>query len=183
MISYLSVCSTTLLQCASSPVLVWELKLKKGNFRKAWTYSAPLIYLWRGIGKNSRRSSLHWLSCLGCLCWRPVSWNGKELMQKKDESKKFSFLFLRMVQWCIRLTRLTLVCEVIRNRLVQIQQNLKNFSGWRREIAFQHPFSFILFFVLLPFFLNTKINHRKYQTLTKLHRKCVKLSYVKVCTK
>ena len=31
----------------------------------------------------------------------------------------------RMVRWCIRLTRLTLVCEVIRYRLVQVRQNLK----------------------------------------------------------
>ena len=32
---------------------------------------------------------------------------------------------LRMVRWCIRLTRLTLVCEVIRYRLGQVRQNLK----------------------------------------------------------
>ena len=31
----------------------------------------------------------------------------------------------RMVRWCIRLTRLTLVCEVIRYRLVQVRQNQK----------------------------------------------------------
>ena len=31
----------------------------------------------------------------------------------------------RMVRWCVRLTRLTLVCKVIRYRLVQVQQNLK----------------------------------------------------------
>ena len=30
-----------------------------------------------------------------------------------------------MVRWCIRLTRLTLVCEVIRYRLVQVRQNQK----------------------------------------------------------
>ena len=30
---------------------------------------------------------------------------------------------MRMVRWCIRLTRLTLVCEVIRYRLVQVRQN------------------------------------------------------------
>ena len=29
---------------------------------------------------------------------------------------------MRMVRWCIRLTRLTLVCEVIRYRLVQVRQ-------------------------------------------------------------
>ena len=32
---------------------------------------------------------------------------------------------VRMVRCCIRLTRLTLVCEVIRYRLVQVRQNLK----------------------------------------------------------
>ena len=36
-----------------------------------------------------------------------------------------SLKVLRMVWWCIRLMRLTLVCEVIRYRLVQVQQNLK----------------------------------------------------------
>ena len=34
-------------------------------------------------------------------------------------------LRMRMVRWCIRLMRLTLVCEVIRYRLVQVRQNLK----------------------------------------------------------
>ena len=31
----------------------------------------------------------------------------------------------RWCRWCIRLTRLTLVCEVIQYRLVQVRQNLK----------------------------------------------------------
>ena len=38
-----------------------------------------------------------------------------------------------MVLWCIRLTRLTLICEVIWYRLVQVWQNVKkkkNFSSW-----------------------------------------------------
>ena len=42
----------------------------------------------------------------------------------------------RMVRWCIRLTRLTLVCEVIRYRLVQVRQNQKKkkkkkWPGWQ----------------------------------------------------
>ena len=50
---------------------------------------------------------------------------------------------LRMVRWCIRLTRLTLVCEVIRYRLVQVQQNLKKrLSGWRPAITFLYLFLF-----------------------------------------
>ena len=45
-----------------------------------------------------------------------------------------------MVRW---LTRLTVVCEVIRYRLVQVRQNLKkDFSGWRSAIAFLYLFLF-----------------------------------------
>ena len=49
-----------------------------------------------------------------------------------------------MVRWCIRLTRLTLICEVIRYRLVQVRQNhtKKDFSGWRPAIAFLYLFLF-----------------------------------------
>ena len=36
---------------------------------------------------------------------------------------------VRMVRWCIRLTRLTLVCEVIRYRLVQVRQNQKKITS------------------------------------------------------
>ena len=64
-----------------------------------------------------------------------------------------------MVRWCIRLTRFTLCCEVIRYLLVQVRQNLKK----KKTLQFgglQSPFSisssFILFFVLRPFFLKTK---------------------------
>ena len=48
---------------------------------------------------------------------------------------------LKMVRWCIRLTPLTLVCEVITYRLVQFRQSLKkDFSGWRPAIAFPYLF-------------------------------------------
>ena len=60
----------------------------------------------------------------------------------------------------IRLTRLTLGCEVTRYmyRLVQVRQNLKkkDLSGWLP--AFLHLFLFIIFFFLLPLFLKRKIN-------------------------
>ena len=63
-----------------------------------------------------------------------------------------------MVRWCIRLTRLTLVCEVIRYRLVQVRQNQKKtFRVGGPQSPFSISSSFILSFVLLPFFLNTKI--------------------------
>ena len=66
---------------------------------------------------------------------------------------------LRMVRWCIRLTRLTLVCEVIRYRLVQVRQNQKKtFRVGGPQSPFSISSSFILSFVLLPFFLNTKMN-------------------------
>ena len=61
-----------------------------------------------------------------------------------------------MVQWCIRLTRLTLVCEMIRYRLVQVRQNLKKrLRVGGQQSPFSISSSFILSFVLLPFFLNT----------------------------
>ena len=45
----------------------------------------------------------------------------------------------RMVRWCIRLTRLTLVCEVIRYRLVQVRQNQKKAS---KRLSLSLPLSF-----------------------------------------
>ena len=39
-----------------------------------------------------------------------------------------------LVRWCIRLTRLTLVCEVIRYRLVQVRQNQKKHGCWCIEL-------------------------------------------------
>ena len=48
-----------------------------------------------------------------------------------------------MARWYIRQTRLTLVCEVIRYRLVQVHKiSKKDFSGWRPAIAFLHLFIF-----------------------------------------
>ena len=45
--------------------------------------------------------------------------------------------------WCIRLTCLTLICEVFRYCLVQVWQNLrKRLSGWRPAIAFLQLFLF-----------------------------------------
>ena len=75
------------------------------------------------------------------------------------EGASSAILFLRMVRCCIRLTRLTLVCEVIRYRLVQVRQNLKKktFRVGSPQSPFSISSSFILFFVLLPFFLNTKM--------------------------
>ena len=46
-----------------------------------------------------------------------------------------------MVRWCIRLTRLTLDCEVIRYCLVKSDKiSKKDFSGWRPAIAFLYFF-------------------------------------------
>ena len=57
-------------------------------------------------------------------------------------------------------TRLSLVCEVITYRLVQVWQNLKKIF-WVASAGPRSPFfissSFILFVVLLPFLLKTKI--------------------------
>ena len=79
-----------------------------------------------------------------------------------------------MVRWCIRRTRLTLVCEVIRYRLVQVRQNLKKKKKIFRVGGPQSPISisssFILFFVLLPFFLNTKSTLKKKKSQNYLHK-------------
>ena len=64
-----------------------------------------------------------------------------------------------MVRWCIRLTRLTLVCEVIRYRLVQVRQNQKkDFSGWRPAIAFLYLFLFHSL-LCLTYFLSFSIQN------------------------
>ena len=48
--------------------------------------------------------------------------------------------------WCIRLTRLTLVCEVIRHHLVRVRQNLKRKGLFglaaRNRLSLSHPLSF-----------------------------------------
>ena len=67
---------------------------------------------------------------------------------------------VRMVRWCIRLTILTLVCEVIRYRLVQVQQNLKK----KKKNTFwvggpQSPFTIFLSLLrLISFLSQTKID-------------------------
>ena len=47
------------------------------------------------------------------------------------------FRFLRLVRWCIQLTRLILVCEVISYRLVLVRQNLKTDLGFGVQCSFQ----------------------------------------------
>ena len=59
-----------------------------------------------------------------------LSWERKEVRQRREWRGRDRETGLRtanptMVRQCIRLTRLILVCEVIRYRLVQVQQNLK----------------------------------------------------------
>ena len=55
------------------------------------------------------------------LCFRPI------LQFCKIEKNEVGHF-----RWCIRLTRLTLVCEVIRYRLVQVRQNLKKNKIFRK---------------------------------------------------
>ena len=76
-----------------------------------------------------------------------------------------------MVRWCIRLTRLTLVYKVIRYRLVQVQQNKKKTVRVRGPQApFFFSSSFILSFISLPFFLNTKMNFSEIESPCDLVR-------------
>ena len=74
------------------------------------------------------------------------------------------------VLWGIRLTRLTLVCEVIRYRLVQVRQNLKkkDFSGWRPAITILYLFLFHSLLRLTSFFSQYK-SFSDTQTHTNAH--------------
>ena len=118
---------------------------------------------------------LYWV--LGCLSpcvvactlifffWFCRTWTKRYLITSQTRVKRVSrihhrtILSLRMVRWCIRLTRLTLVCEVIRYRLVQVRQNQKKtFRVGGPRSPFSISSSFILSFVLLPFFLNTNMH-------------------------
>ena len=61
--------------------------------------------------------------------------------------RSLAIIFVRMVRWCIRLTRLTLVCEVIRYRLVQVRQNQKKKKrlfglAARNRLSLSLPLSF-----------------------------------------
>ena len=47
------------------------------------------------------------------------------MASRRRESNALAGYTGMMVQWCIQLTRLTLACEIIRYRLVQVRQNLK----------------------------------------------------------
>ena len=72
----------------------------------------------------------------------------------------------RMVRWCIRLTRLTLVCEVIRYRLVQVRQNQKKKKKntvklWQGVLHLPH---------LLVVFFNRRISRMKFGHLAALPR-------------
>ena len=62
------------------------------------------------------------------------TWTKRYLITSQTRVKRVSqihhrtilrWMVRRMIRWSIRLTRLTLVCEVIRLRLVQVRQNLK----------------------------------------------------------
>ena len=61
--------------------------------------------------------------------WFCRTWTKRYLITSQTRVKRVSRIhhrtILRLVRWCIRLTRLTLVCEVIRYRLVQVRQNQK----------------------------------------------------------
>ena len=69
-----------------------------------------------------------------------------EAARVKVHHRPFSFEDGR---WCIRLTRLTLVCEVIRYQSEKISK--KDFSGWRPAIASLYLFLFLSLLRLTSF--------------------------------
>ena len=89
--------------------------------------------------------------------WFCRTWTKRYLITSQTRVKRVSRIHHRTILWCIRLTRLTLVCEVIRYRLVQVRRNQKKtFRVGGPQSPFSISSSFILSFVLLAFFLNTK---------------------------
>ena len=62
----------------------------------------------------------------------------------------------RMVGWCIRKIRLVLMCEMIRYRLVQFQQNLDKTFPAGPQSPFSISSSSALFLAILPFNQNKK---------------------------
>ena len=104
----------------------------------------------RSVSSVSRSewTSLYELSSRITYCWISFSISDQRLGSSGRSRQRgwrciIGHTLLRMVRWCIRLTRLTLVCKVIRYRLVQVRQNLKkDFSGWRSAIAFLYLFLF-----------------------------------------
>ena len=94
--------------------------------------------------------------------WFCRTWTKRYLITSQTRVKRVSRIHHRTIlsRWCIRLTRLTLVCEVIRYRLVQVRQNQKKtFRVGGPQSPFSISSSFILSFVLLPFFINTKMDY------------------------
>ena len=137
------------------------------TFFDFWSHCRISWYLWLSFEVLGARVGLifdlrpvvDWLFLRFCR-----TWTKRYLITSQTRVKRVSRIHHRIIlQWCIRLTRLTLVCKVIRYRLVQVRQNLKKKKTFRvggSQSPFSISSSFILFFVLLPFFLNTKMSSR-----------------------
>ena len=114
------------------------------------------------------KSNVHDSSASDHHCWISISISDQKLRPSGQSRQRgwrciISHTLLRMVRWCIRLTRLTLVCEVIWYRLVQVRQNLKKkrLSGWRPAIAFLYLFLFHSLLRLTSFLSQNKNNHKR----------------------
>ena len=81
--------------------------------------------------------------------WFCRTWTKRYLITSQTRVKRVSrihhrtILMVRMVRWCIRLTRLTLVCEVIRYRLVQVRQNQKKKKKKKNRFIDHHVSEFV----------------------------------------
>ena len=73
----------------------------------------------------------------------------------------FRWCIRKTVRWCIRLMRLTLVCEVIRYRLVQAQQNLKKKKTFRVGGHQSPSLSLPLSFSSSSYFLSSQNQNRQ----------------------
>ena len=85
-----------------------------------------------------------------------------------DLTQQYRITSQTMVMWCIRLTRLTLACEVIRSHWFKSDKisKKKDFSGWRPAITFLYLFLFHSL-LRLTSFLSPNKNRRK---VIKVHQ-------------
>ena len=126
-----------------------------------WLLPSPSVW-WAGAWEPRCTSSLTGLPTVGDLSPSPMgNLDSVNHRGNAGEGCINGHTLWSMARWFLRLTRLTLVCEVNSYRLVhdQVRQKLKKKKKDRvggPKLPFSISSSFILFFVLLPFLLKTK---------------------------
>ena len=87
-----------------------------------------------GFGMHMRQLKSYPSTSLSFSHLRSETWTQWTIGAARVKVYLSAIPFFRMVRWCIRLMRLTLVWKVRRYRLVQVRQNLKKISLRRRRL-------------------------------------------------